>query len=197
MASILKLDTLQSLSGAKALDVNKLAADTAPRYIRQSVREFNSNNYTFTTTWGAGPVMAALPLMKAGSLVKLFYHCPLRNDATTWGGAYVEPQIAINGTWFTLGSSGYDGVMVSGNPVIGHYANTLLLDPTGVTLGDFTCQFRFYLRSYDGTLWLNTNHDINGSISGTAAGGNMPSADNTNVNQHFMHTIVEELALLK
>lgn len=189
MASILKLDTIQNVNGAVALDIAKLSA--GGRYTRQIITQTDTASYSFTTTWGLGPTYPTLVDMKAGSLIRLDYTMPCRNDSTSWGGMYIEPQFKINTTaWQSLGSCGYDGsIMNFGNAAIGTYCNAILVNPEQVA--DFTVQFRFYFRSYDGTSVLNSSHDIN-AVSGTAS----IMAGNNGL-QHFSHVIVEELALLR
>lgn len=190
MASTLKLDTIQNPSGTKALDVTKLS--TGGYYTRQMYTQVDTTGYNFSTSFSAGPVFANVTGFKAGSLVRMSYHMPCRNDSGSWGGGYIEPQVSFNNgtTWNSLGSSGYDaGVMTLATGDIGSYFNMMFLDP-GMT-SDFSVQFRFYLRSYDGTLTLNSSHEIN-LISGTAT--LLPGTAGV---QHYAKIIVEELATLK
>jgi hypothetical protein len=93
--------------------------------------------------------------------------------------------------WQSLGSAGYDGgVMSLGYACIASYQQTLFIDPGRST--PFSVQFRFYFKSYDGTVGLNNalGHDIN-LTSGTAA-----LMSGNNGLQHYAHVIVQELALL-
>ncbi|MFB0965802.1 MAG: hypothetical protein QMC36_09290 [Patescibacteria group bacterium] len=46
---------------------------------------------------------------------------------------------------------------------------------------------RFYFKAYDGTVYINTSHDIN-SVSGTAT--LMPGVNGT---QHYAKVIIEEI----
>jgi microcystin-dependent protein len=141
------------------------------------------------TGWTLGPTFSALSF-KANSKLKMSYSVPVRKTGGGWGGGYIEPQVSFNGgTWLSLGSTGHDaGVMILNVEAILTYRNELLIAP-GIT-SDFTAAFRFYFRSYDGTLGWNNgiNHDIN-VVSGTAS---IMSGDNGN--QHYMHIIVEEFA---
>lgn len=198
----LKLNRIATRTGVNAIDVDKLATLNG-RYVRNIQIETNTTTYNFSTAWAQGPLFdpfAGVPL-KAGSLVRLFYHMPCRNDYTGWGGGYIEPQFRINGgAWITLGSSGYDaGVMHSsaatGNAnSIGSYNNTLIIDPNQAA--DFTIDFRFMLRSYEGTLILNGSHDINNtSATGTWAHTALTIPDKY-VWQHFASVRAEELATL-
>ena len=140
------------------------------------------------TGWTLGPTFNIVNGFKAGSLVKLTYHIPMRNNSSSWGGGYIEPQISFNGgtTWNSLGSSGYDGgVMNIGGGAIGSYFNSILVDPQ--MNSDYSVRVRFYYRAYDGTVLVNYSHDIN-SVSGTAG-----IMSGTNGLQHYTKVIVEEL----
>jgi hypothetical protein len=176
-----------------SLTVENLTADNViytdgSRVIRQAVVQTNSTNYSTTTTWALGPTFATITGFKAGSLVRLSYHIPMRNDSASWGGGYIEPQISFNGgtTWNSLGSSGYDGgVMHNTSPSIGSYFNCILIDPQQAS--DFSVRVRFYFRSYNGTVMRNQSHAIN-TISGTAT-----LLSGVNGTQHYAKIIVEEL----
>lgn len=139
------------------------------------------------TGWTLGPSFSAIQC-RGGSLVKMSYHVPMRNDASGWGGIYIEPQVRFNyGSWQSLGSTGHE-MMHLGNADIATYKNDLVINP-GIA-SEFLVEFRFYFRAYEGTVYLNngSNHDIN-VVSGTAS---IMSGDNGN--QHFFHIIVEEFA---
>jgi hypothetical protein len=188
MASILEVNTIKDAGNDVAIDMSRIAS--TGRYSRQIITQVDSGSYSATTTWVLGPTFATITGLQGNSLLKLTYHVPTRNDSTSWGGGYLEPQVRFNGgTWQSLGSGGYDGgVMHLGYATICSYRQTILIDP-GLTTA-FTAQFRIYLKSYDGTFGLNNalGHEIN-ITSGTAT--LMPS---NNGLQHYMHLIVEEFA---
>jgi len=188
MTSALRLSEVRTQSGTVALDVEKLS--TGGRYVRQSLVEVISGTASFTTTWVLALQFPSMVGFKAGSLVRLTYVVPCRNDSTSWGGAYLEPQVSISGgAYQSLGSCGYDGsVMNLGNGAIGTYTNMILINPAQAS--DFSLQFRLYAKSYDGTTVINGSHDIN-AISGTAS--LMPGVNGL---QHYAHIIVDELASL-
>lgn len=192
MASTLRLSNVNSAAGLPALDIDKIASN-AGRYIRQVYAQVDTTSFTsIGTSWTLGPSFANTTGFKAGSLVRLDYHMPCRNDSTSWGGLYIEPQISYNAgmNWFSLGSSGYDGnVMNNASADIASYFNSILIDP-GQT-SDFGVQVRFYVKSYDGTAYINYSHDIN-LVSGTAT-----ALTGNNFNQHYSKIIVEELAILR
>lgn len=210
---------ITSSGGTAALDITKIAASALPvpythpasqafypdsvgkaRYIRQIVTQYDDRDYSVTTSWKEVlNRFTNIPDFSSGSLVKLSYHVPCRNDSVGWGGVYLEPQVSYNGgaKWWSLGSSGYDAVMNYGGGAggydIGSYFQSILIDPylSGVSAGaGFGVQIRFYATSYDGTTLINTSHSIN-AISGTAVLD--PSINGV---QHYAHIIVEELALL-
>lgn len=143
---------------------------------------------SINTTWTIGPTFSTLNGFKAGSKVKITYSIPSRNDDLTWGGLYIEPQVSFdNGaTWNSLGSSGYDGNIMSLDAgAIGTYTNVLLIDPAETS--DFSVKVRFFYKTYTGSAWINTQHDL-GAVSGTA-----PVMSGVNGAQHYTKVIIEEV----
>ena len=179
---------VNSISSGTTEKIDILSMPTDGYYVRKMITQVDTASRTATTSWVLGPEFANIPDFQAGSLIRLSYQVPMRNDSTSWGGGYIEPQVRFNlGTYQSLGSGGYDGgVMNLGNAAIGSYMNSILINP-GQT-STFSTQFRFYFRSYDGTIQWNQSHDIN-LISGTAS---LMSGDNGL--QHYAHIIVEEIA---
>jgi len=190
--SIVKAQYLATSDGTEVVDLDKLS--TTGYYTKQIITQVDTTSRTFSTAWALGPTFASIPC-SANSLLLLDYFVPCRNDSTSWGGAYIEPQVSFDGgtTWNSLGGSGYDGgVMKLGNSAISHYYQQILINP-GLTSA-FNARFRFYFRSYDGTLSVNVSHNIN-AISGTAALDNTNyNGSYDNINQHYLHVVVEELA---
>lgn len=171
--------------------LNDIVNNLKGLYLRKCVTLVDSTSYTVTTAWSLTCQFSEILDFKAGSKIKISYHMPCRNDSTSWGGAYIEPQVSFNSgsTWFSLGSSGYDAnIMNSGSPSIGSYFNSILIDPQIST--NFSLKVRFYCASYDGTAWINLNHNIN------AISGNAPLISGNNGLQHYAHIIVEELATI-
>lgn len=195
MTSIVKLDKIIDFNtGNVALDVNKIASYPS-RYIRKCYADYTTTGSSHSTSWSLGATFGAQQDFKAGSLIRLYYYFPARNDSTSWGGIYVEPQVSFdnNTNWYSLGGSGYTAVMELGGQSIGFYNNTILIDPAQTE--DFTFGVRLYHRSYDGTATTITNNAVN-NVSGTADAINTVLAD-FNYYQHYTHIIVEELALLR
>ena len=194
-ATNLRTNSLQDSSGNTALDVSKVASTTAQgagRYVRQIINQVDTTDRTSGTSWTAGTELPVVGGFKAGSLLRIYYMYPCRNDSTSWGGIYFEPQIRFNqGTWQSLGSRGYDAVMELGNGSISFTSNSMLINPEQSS--DFSVQLRFYFRSYDGSVGINNGngHDIN-ATSGTA---NLMSGNNGL--QHYGHWNIEELAILR
>lgn len=183
--------TVKAVNGSTAIDMAKLAG--GGRYTRNStVLTDTSPSFTCTTTWVTYGSFAAISGVKAGSLIRLFYHFPNRSDSASWGGLYIEPQININaGTWQSLGSCGYDGhIMVSSASTIDSYNNNILIDPGQPS--DFSVQFRFYVRSYDGTTYIGLSGTNINAVSGTAT-----IMSGNNGLQHHAHIIVDEYAILR
>ena len=76
-----------------AINVDEIGSDG--RYVRQQFIQRDLIHRTFSTTWALGPTFDPLGDFKANSLLHLYYLVPMRNDATGWGGAYIEPQIRV------------------------------------------------------------------------------------------------------
>jgi hypothetical protein len=163
-------------------------------YIRQFIVENDTANRSFGTTWALAYTSNNYTGFQAGSKIRFTYQIPFRNESSSWGGAYTEPQISFNGgsTYISLGSSGYDGnVMQLSSASIATYTKTLYIDPAlqGIT-SNFSFRFRIYCKSYDGTARWNQDHDIN-ATSNTAT-----LASGVNVNGHYASFHVEELAVI-
>lgn len=143
---------------------------------------------SFSTTW----VMThqfndVLSNCLPGSKIKMHYHVPVRNDSTSWGGCYLEPQLSFDGgvTWQSLGGAGYDVIMEMGQSI--HSANyDFFIDPGMVAA--FNVSMRLYAKSYDGTTTMITSNAIN-SVSGTAS-----VMSGVNGTQHYVKVIMEEIA---
>jgi hypothetical protein len=164
-------------------------------YVRQIFSDVDAVDRSFTTTWVLVYTAPNHTGFLAGSKVRIFIEIPLRNDSTSWGGAYVEPQISFNGgtTWASLGSSGFDGsVMHSGSSDISTYNRMLYIDPQlhGIS-GAYSVRLRFYCKTYDGSAQWNLSHDLN-AVSGTATA--ITGAGN--YQQHYAKVIIEELAVI-
>lgn len=187
MTSKLTVDTIQNIGNTSSLVVNNFSL--TGRYIRKLYTQVDITNRSSTTTWTLGPTFEMVTGFLPDSVLRLDYFVPARNDSTSWGGMYLEPQIKINDNpWESLGSTGYDVVMMFGTEFIGSYSNTIFIDPSQKT--PFSVQFRFYFRSYDGTVGWNNgiNHNIN-VVSGTAS-----IMSGNNGLQNYAHIIVQELA---
>ncbi len=183
--STIRVSNVADLGGTVHATMSNLS--TTGFYTRQIVTQVDTT-FRSAVGWTLGPTFANLSGFQANSLIKLTYFVPARNNDTSWGGMYIEPQVRFNsGTYQSLGSSGYDGgVMTNNGEDIGHYHQTILIDPSLSTA--FDTQFRFYFKSYGGTAMWNTDHDINAN-SGTAT-----IMSGNNGLQHYMHIVVEELA---
>lgn len=189
----LKLTTLSDLNQNVAIDIDKMAAASTPRYSRRIINLIDTTDRSSGTTWTLGYDSGNISGFKAGSVLKISYMYPARNESSSWGGLYFEPQIRYNnGVWQSLGSRGYDAVMnTNSGGNIRYTDNVMYVDPA--QSADYYIAIRFYFKSYDGTVGLNNSqgHNIN-AISGTA-----PLMAGNNGNQHYGNWIIEELALLK
>lgn len=176
-----------ALESTTATTTARVDAIRSGYYIRQAFTEIDTTGRTAGTGWTLGPTFSSRQY-KANSLIRMSYHVPMRNDAGGWGGIRIEPQVAINGVWYQLGNTGHEMMGSSGAEIM-TYHNMMILN-FGQT-SDFTAQFRFYFKSYEGTVgWNNgSNHDINASGTGTQY---FPLTDTQNM--HYMHMNIEELA---
>lgn len=155
---------------------------------------YDSTSYSTSSarTFVDGPILTNLTGFKGNSLIELFYHVPGRNDSTSWGGMYVEPNVSFdNGsTYSSLGHTGYDVVMVYNSNTILSYNNTIWINPNQTA--DFTMKFKFRFCSYDGTTYINGIRDINDAGTETSgSNSNFLTTDDSHL-QHFFHIIVKE-----
>lgn len=189
MASTIKVDSLADSSGIERINLSKINQNGL--YIRKVYTEVDTTNRSVGTGWTLMWTGTNQTDFKAGSKIRLMYHMALRNNSGSWGGGYIEPQISFNNSaWYSLGSSGYDGgVMSMDTGTIASYNNSIIIDPSlqGIT-GDFSVTIRFYAKSYDGTLLWNQDHDLSAN-SGTAT-----AASGINFTQHYCNYTIEELA---
>lgn len=190
----IQLDTLSNIDEIKAIDINSLAAASSPSYIRQVLNLVDTTDRSATTTWTLGATWNPY-IMKAYSTLKIYYSYPMRNESTSWGGIYFEPQVTFNNgiTWYSLGSRGYDLMSLNAGGNIKYMENYITINPSQTA--DFNFGLRYYFRSYDGTVGINNSlgHDMNAN-SGTAFFHPTISSNNY---QHYVHFIVEEIASLK
>lgn len=189
--SELRVSNIATTAGTSKLDIANLSS--SGYYVRQIFSDVDIVDRSFTTTWVLVYTAPTHTGFLNGSKLRIFYELPLRNDSTSWGGAYVEPQITFNEgtTWASLGSGGFDGsVMHTGSGDISTYNRTLYVDPQlhGIS-GAYSVAIRFYCKTYDGTAQWNLSHDLN-SVSGTATA----ITGTGNYQQHYAKVIIEELA---
>ena len=135
--------------------------------------------------------------IQANKKVKINIYVPTRNDSNSWGGLYVNLNARVNGTWYNLGNTGYDGgVMSSGSTAIHNLNYEMLLDfITNLNLPSnqaYTVQFELTARSYNGTTYVNSSHDINKTSSSLGSRGSLQSWAS---NQNYCHLIIEEKEL--
>lgn len=189
-----RTDTLESEVATLESQMSTVLAQSG-YYVRQVFSDIDTTSRTASTSWG---LMWTAPIHNgflSGSKVKIHIELPLRNESTSWGGAYIEPQVTFNGgtNWYSMGSSGYDGnVMQLSSSSIATYTRMLFLDPQlhGIS-GSFNFGVRIYMKSYDGSVRWNYDHDLN-AVSGSVS--NIGGAQN--LNQHYCRIHIEELAVI-
>lgn len=152
-----------------------------------ATRNFGSGDFTDGKVWDA------ITDCRPGSKFDISISIPMRNDSTSWGGAYTEllykiPESEVYTDWVSMGNSGYDGVMVNGSATILTYNRRFILYPHNVAprKNKYSIQFKFRHRSYDGTLTINGSHDINRTGSGGSTYQNATLEELT----HFWTTLI-------
>ncbi len=132
--------------------------------------------------------------IQAGKKVKIDLYVPTRDNSNSWGGLYVNINAKVNGTWYNLGNTGYDGGVMHYSAQSIHALNhEMLLDfITNLNLPEdqpYTLQFELRARSYDGTTYVNRSHDINRIANNL---GNRGALQTWASDQNYCHIIIEE-----
>ena len=121
----------------------------------------------------------------AKSTCRLYYQVPVRNDTESWGGLYSRLYYRINqGSWLSLGDSGYSSVMLAGDYSIAYYGCPFTLDFTGET-SDFTLGFLVQGAPYNNTTTVISSNNI-----GSGSGGQSNSNGILNPNSFYVKVIL-------
>jgi len=88
----------------------------------------------------------------------------------------VNINAKVNGVWYNLGNTGYDGGVMHYSATSIHALNhEMLLDfitHLGLPINQpYTLQIELTARSYNGTTTVNGSHDINRTASGLSSRG--------------------------
>ena len=133
-----------------------------------------------------------------GSDIEFYMYVPTRNDSTDWGGAYIEPNLSFDGgtTYYSLGSSGYDGGVMGKSQLIHNYTKSYWIKNSTSNIpssGTFGVRFKLRFCPYENstTLTINGSHDINGK---TGTYNFIDNGIETGYNryQHYCHWIIKE-----
>lgn len=133
-----------------------------------------------------------------GSDIEFYMYVPTRNDSTDWGGAYIEPNLSFdNGTtYYSLGSSGYDGGVMGKSLLIHNYTKSYWIKNSTSNIpssGTFGVRFKLRFCPYtdSSTLYINGSHDVNGK---TGTYNFIDNGIETGYNryQHYCHWIIKE-----
>lgn len=128
-------------------------------------REQKTESTTHTGGSYSDAMVGGIYHMKGGSWVEWDIYLPLRNDNGDWGGAYIEPNVSINGSeWESLGSSGYSAVMSNDNQDIGFYTNRYYFNPGQAQ--DFTIQFKVRVAAYQDSATTSGSNEVNANNRG-------------------------------
>jgi hypothetical protein len=72
-------------------------------------------------------------VIQADKSVKLYFIIPVRKDLTDAGAINIGTNVKVNGTWFSLGTSGIaNNLSLAGDKFIGTYTNTKVLHITNL-----------------------------------------------------------------
>ncbi len=125
----------------------------------KTTKNFGTGNATLLNTF---PQVTIQP----NKQVKLDIYVPTRANTTGWGWLYVNVNANVNGTWYNLWNTWYDGwAMFSSASTIHALNHEMLLDFIGnlwLPIDEpYTLQIELTARSYSGTTTVNGSHDIN------------------------------------
>ncbi|MDB4157986.1 hypothetical protein N9609_00695 [bacterium] len=180
---LIKLSELFKKGGADGVGSGKTYVQTF-----KTTKTFSNGNATLLNLF---PEVTIHPNKK----VRLDIYVPTRDNTTSWGGLYVNVNAKVNGTWYNLGNTGYDGgVMAKSANSIHALNHEMILDFVGNLNLDpklpFTLQFELKARSYDGTTTVNGSHDINKTANGLGSRGALQTWAS---DQNFTHLIITEI----
>ncbi|MEE9362880.1 MAG: hypothetical protein V3U92_09820 [Cellulophaga sp.] len=154
--------------------------------------------YTNSKSFGSGnaTLINLFPqvTIQAGKKVRIDIYVPTRSTTNNWGGLYVNINARVNGTWYNLGNTGYDGGAMAYSAQSIHALNhEMLLDfIANLSLPvdqSYTLQFELTARSYNGTTYVNRSHDINRTANNLGSRGALQTWAS---NQNYCHIIIEE-----
>jgi hypothetical protein len=131
--------------------------------VLNSFKETDATNRSFSTSWAVGTTWSNFP-KSAGSSIMFHSTIPVRNDSTGWGGFYCRVEYSINNgsSWVSLGDTGYDTVMEYGQS-INHWNASQLINLAAI-VNSTQVRFRFYHKSYDGTVTIRTSNGITNGV---------------------------------
>jgi len=129
--------------------------------------------------------------IKAKKKIDIHIYIPTRCDSTSWGGAYFNVNIKVNGAWYNLGNTGYDGgVMAYSAKSINAHNHKLLFDPSWVGVDtEYTVEVEVLGRSNNGTTYVNFGHDINKTSKDLGKRGGLLTQVS---DQNYMTLTIEE-----
>ncbi len=149
-----------------------------------------------TLTSGNAIVLHVFPEITIQANKKVYFklYVPTRETSDAWNGVYVNVNVKVNGTWYNLGNTGYDGGAMSYSARSIHALNhEMLLDfITHLNLPedqDYTIQFELMAKTYGSTMYINRSHAVNYASYGLNSRGNVQSWAS---DQNFCHIIIQE-----
>jgi hypothetical protein len=177
------MSAVMDLKAGNKIDIRTVGADAADGseddfYTKFSGFRINSGGYVKNRTFvysdsddktfdsGDAKVLMTTPewTIQSGKDIKLYMNIPARHDGDDWGGLYINTNIAVNGTWYNLGSNGHSGgVMTQRADSISEYTNMKILKLTselGLT-GSYTVKIELTSKTHSGVTVVNASNNIN------------------------------------
>ena len=170
---MLKTDKLSTITWNKEIRIEDIASlqdiQNALNHINhKTVEEYDTTNRSFWWGWADGKIWSTQTLKWWKNLL-LNLSIPARNDTENWWWLYTEVKYRLNnGNWTSLWHSWYDGVMgYRARLILTYNKSFLVFTQNQIPQEDYTIQFKFRHRSYNGTTHINRSHDLSGERFGT------------------------------
>ena len=120
----------------------------------------NWQNNSFSGSWTTIMETGYINL-PAKSIFTNHYRGPYRNDANSWGGAYLRfyYELQSGGCWIYCGHSCYSTAMCMSKYMISGYNHILHYDFTNQS-SDYNIRFRVQGTHHDGTTYAGNDHGL-------------------------------------
>jgi len=132
---------------------------TGGKTILTSLTQKDEVARSFGTSWADGVVWNDMVKKKATSDVKAKWYLPVRNDASDWGGGFLEVLYSEDSgsTWTSLGDTGFASDTMKATGAAAGNDNGFHVFKN---LNSLNFQLKFRHKTYSGTITLNTTLTI-------------------------------------